>query len=306
MLRLTKPNNLDRPAPADETGVLTLLKNSENDLTRIREHFPAAGEYAARLHSVLEELKDIDNAVAADSERLDADPERLARTRRTPRRPLRPATKAPRRLRSGADRSPRPLCRTARRHYAHGDEETRSRLANQELDAARTRRPARWPTGCTRHARAGRPGLRQADTWRRSCSWACPKHVFRVALTPLPDLRCADGGRPTAVSHSASRPTATRRPQSVERIASGGELSRVMLALKALLARRMQLPTGHLRRDRHGRLRAHRRRHGRDHLRAGRNDAGRRHHPPAAGGVERVAAHFVVYKRDGRTRTSPA
>ena len=28
---------------ADETGVLTLLKNSENDLTRIREHFPAAG-----------------------------------------------------------------------------------------------------------------------------------------------------------------------------------------------------------------------------------------------------------------------
>ena len=27
---------------ADETGVLTLLKNSENDLTRIREHFPAA------------------------------------------------------------------------------------------------------------------------------------------------------------------------------------------------------------------------------------------------------------------------
>ena len=35
---------------ADETGMLTLLKNSENDLTRIREHFPAAGEYAARLH----------------------------------------------------------------------------------------------------------------------------------------------------------------------------------------------------------------------------------------------------------------
>ena len=64
---------------ADETGMLTLLKNSENDLTRIREHFPAAGEYAARLHSVLEELKDIDNATAADSERLDADPERLAK-----------------------------------------------------------------------------------------------------------------------------------------------------------------------------------------------------------------------------------
>lgn len=57
---------------ADETGILTLLKNSENDLVRIREHYPAAGEYAERIHSVLEELKDIDNAAAADCERIDA------------------------------------------------------------------------------------------------------------------------------------------------------------------------------------------------------------------------------------------
>ena len=35
----------------------------------------------------------------------------------------------------------------------------------------------------------------------------------------------------------------TTQPAAVERIASGGELSRVMLALKALLARQMQLPT---------------------------------------------------------------
>ena len=64
---------------ADETGILTLLKNSENDLVRIREHYPAAGEYAERIHSVLEELKDIDNAAAADCERIDADPERLSK-----------------------------------------------------------------------------------------------------------------------------------------------------------------------------------------------------------------------------------
>ena len=35
----------------------------------------------------------------------------------------------------------------------------------------------------------------------------------------------------------------TAAPQPVERIASGGELSRVMLAIKVLLAKRMQLPT---------------------------------------------------------------
>ena len=36
---------------ADETGILTLLKNSENDLVRIREHYPAAGEYACLLYT---------------------------------------------------------------------------------------------------------------------------------------------------------------------------------------------------------------------------------------------------------------
>ena len=64
---------------ADETGVLAQLKNSENELNHIRSHYPAAGEYAGRLRSVLEELKDINGSAAAACERLDADPERLAK-----------------------------------------------------------------------------------------------------------------------------------------------------------------------------------------------------------------------------------
>ena len=63
----------------DETGVLAQLKNSENELNHIRGHYPAAGEYADRLRSVLEELKDINGSAAAASERLDADPERLTK-----------------------------------------------------------------------------------------------------------------------------------------------------------------------------------------------------------------------------------
>ena len=63
----------------DETGVLAQLKNSENELNHIRSHYPAAGEYAGRLRSVLEELKDINGSAAAACERLDADPERLAK-----------------------------------------------------------------------------------------------------------------------------------------------------------------------------------------------------------------------------------
>ena len=63
----------------DETGVLLQLKNAENSLGHLRNHYPTAGEYADRLHAVLEELKDIDASAAASSERLDGDPERLAK-----------------------------------------------------------------------------------------------------------------------------------------------------------------------------------------------------------------------------------
>ena len=58
-----------------------------------------------------------------------------------------------------------------------------------------------------------------------------PDTVFEVALTPLAEL--GRTGRDNVVFLFTANRSAT--PQPVERIASGGELSRVMLALKALL-----------------------------------------------------------------------
>ena len=66
-----------------------------------------------------------------------------------------------------------------------------------------------------------------------------PETVFRIALTPLAEP--GRTGRDSVQFLFTANPRMT--PQPVERIASGGELSRVMLALKALLAERMQLPT---------------------------------------------------------------
>ena len=70
---ITLRNALD----ADETGILTQLRNSENELSRLGVNFPAAADYATRLHAVVEELKDIDASVTTDSLRIDADPARL-------------------------------------------------------------------------------------------------------------------------------------------------------------------------------------------------------------------------------------
>lgn len=218
----------------DETGVLAQLKNTESELNRLRDHYPQAGDYADRLRSVLEELKDIDASAADESERLDTDPERLQQ------------------LSARLDT----LYSLTQKHHAatvdelitirdgylarlaaidHGDEELtacREELARateqaeklaERLHKAREKAsPAFGKEICATLARLGMP-----DT------------TFRVALEPTQEL--TPSGRDTVTYlFSANR---AMTPQAVERIASGGELSRVMLALKAMLARRMQLPT---------------------------------------------------------------
>ena len=276
---------------ADETGVLTLLKTSENDLTRIREHFPAAGEYAARLHSVLEELKDIDNAVAADSERLDADPERLAKL--AARLDALYALQQKHRVASEAELIAARDCYAAQlAAIVHGDEEIAA--AEKELDAAAQK--AGSLADRLHKARAKAAPAFEKQILATLAQLGMPETVFRVALTPLPDLG-RTGGDGVAFLFSANR---NATPQSVERIASGGELSRVMLALKSLLARRMQLPTliideidtgvsGRIA-DAMGEII--------ESLSATLQVVDITHLPQVA---SKGAAHFVVYKRDGRT-----
>ena len=123
-----------------------------------------------------------------------------------------------------------------------------------------------------------------------------PETVFRIALTPLAEP--GRTGRDSVQFLFTANPRMT--PQPVERIASGGELSRVMLALKALLAERMQLPTiifdeidtgvsGRIA-DAMGEIIAS--------LSASMQVVDIPHLPQVA---SKGTAHFVVYKRGGRT-----
>jgi len=65
-----------------------------------------------------------------------------------------------------------------------------------------------------------------------------PETQFEAHLTPTEPGRT--GADAVEFLFTANRNAA---PRPIEKIASGGELSRVMLAIKALLASRMQLPT---------------------------------------------------------------
>ena len=275
----------------DETGVLAQLKNSENELNHIRSHYPAAGEYADRLRSVLEELKDINGSAAAACERLDADPERLAK------------------LSARLDA----LIALQQKHHAGDEAEliaVRDRCAAQLTAIVHSGEEIAEAEAALREAAGKVTAL--ADRLHKAREKAAagfekhilatltklgmPDTVFRIALTPLAEP-CRTGCDSVQFLFTANR---NMTPQPVERIASGGELSRVMLALKALLAERMQLPTiifdeidtgvsGRIA-DAMGEII--------ESLAFSMQVMDITHLPQVA---SKGSAHFVVYKRDGRT-----
>ena len=275
----------------DETGVLAQLKNSENELNHIRSHYPAAGEYADRLRSVLEELKDINGSAAAACERLDADPERLAK------------------LSARLDA----LIALQQKHHAGDEAEliaVRDRCAAQlaaivhsgeeiaEAEAALAEAAGKVAALADRLHKAREKAAAgfEKHILATLTKLGMPDTIFRIALTPLAEP-CRTGCDSVQFLFTANR---NMTLQPVERIASGGELSRVMLALKALLAERMQLPTiifdeidtgvsGRIA-DAMGEII--------ESLASSMQVVDITHLPQVA---SKGSAHFVVYKRDGRT-----
>ena len=284
---ITLRNALD----ADETGILTLLRASENALAHVGTRYPAAAEYAARLHAVVEELKDIDRSVTDDSRRIDADPERLAKL--TARLDTLLSLQQKHRATDEAE-----LIALRDRYAAqlaaivHGDE----RIAEVEAELAEAEAATNDLAAQLHAAREQAAPAFAARIVETLVQLGMPDTVFRIGLTPLP----APGRTGCDSVEFLFSANGNRTPQSVGRIASGGELSRVMLALKALLAECMHLPTivfdeidtgvsGRIA-DAMGAIIAR--------LSKSMQVVDITHLPQVA---SKGSAHFVVYKRDGRT-----
>ena len=215
------------------TGVLTTLREAENSLRRVSENYALAGELIERLHSAAVELKDISATTAYDLERIESNPERL-----------------------DAVNSRLDLIYTLqRKHRCEGIAELialRDKYTEQlsaiehsdELLAEAEQRVAE----CEKKTTALAVKLHDA---RLKASPAFAKGVveilrnvamadaeFKIAVTPCTPT--ASGADMVDFLFSAN---ASVEPRPIEKIASGGELSRVMLALKTILARHLALPT---------------------------------------------------------------
>lgn len=218
----------------EQMGVLLQLKTIEQAMSGVATNYAPAGELFERVHSSLLDLKDVSAELATAAEHIDADPERLSQV--VARIDLIYSLQQKHRVTTEAELiALRDKYSAQLQTITSGDE--RIVALEQHIDELRTE------------------ALRRADEIHAARAKAVPSIDAALSAT------LAELGMPSAhftvdvATQEELLPTGRDRvsflftanagiaPQPVEKIASGGEISRVMLALKALVARSMQLPT---------------------------------------------------------------
>ncbi|MBQ2033497.1 MAG: DNA repair protein RecN [Alistipes sp.] len=223
-------NTLD----AEQIGVLEQLSAAEGAICRIKENYPRGEEIAERLHSVVQELKDMSATVGDDSERIDADPERLQRL--TDRVNMiyslcqKHRVKDLSELMAVGERLAEQL-----NAITHSDENIEQ--CRREIEALKSEATK---MALEIHAlRENGATIISTSVEGMLSALGMAEGRFTVELQQCEELQ-PTGCDKVRFLFSANGKVA---PQAVEKVASGGEMSRVMLALKALLAEKSKLPT---------------------------------------------------------------
>ena len=218
----------------EQMGVLLQLKTIEQAMNGIAPTLPLAGELFERVHSALLDLKDVSSELATAAEHIDADPERLSQV--VARIDLIYSLQQKHRVTTEAE-----LIALREKYSAQlqtittGDERIAA-LENhiKELHAEALRRADEIHAERTKAV----PSI-DSELGATLAELGMPSARFTVEVAAQEELM-ATGRDRVSFLFSAN---VGLSPQPVEKIASGGEISRVMLALKALVARSMQLPT---------------------------------------------------------------
>lgn len=219
---------------ADEVGVLEQLAAAENAVRHVSRNYPAGEEIAARLHSVVAELKDLGQVVADDSERIDANPERLQHL--TERVNLIYSLCQKHRVQSLEELLSVQEHLSAQLHaITHSDEA----LERQRAKIAALKDKAEKQAAKIHALREKAAKGMSKSIVQSLVQLGMPEACFEVEVV---DAGCL---MPSGRDHIRFMFSANARmaAQPVEKIASGGEISRVMLSMKALLAEKSKLPT---------------------------------------------------------------
>ncbi len=220
-----------------EGGVNAGVKSMGAVLGRLKGKYTAAGELAARVESVYLELKDLADEFERGRDGGHVDPERLA-------------------VVTGRLDDIYTLCRKHRIDEANAEAELLRLQAEldaqlQEFDAAEgrigelRREIAALEERATKEAERMTAGRLKAGpkiakhVVKTLGSLGIRGAVFEVEITPAEGLT-ATGADRIEMLFSGNAGT---KSQPIEQVASGGEMARVMLALKGLVTKSLHLPT---------------------------------------------------------------
>lgn len=218
----------------EELGVLVALSRSERELSSMGESYPTGNTIAERLHAVIEELKDISATAADEAESIDADPEKLQKL--SDRLNTIYSLEIKHRAESYDDLLAK--AEVFERRLASIDNSDTELLKKRE-EIASLEADCRNAATKIHDARVEvcAPFEKKIVTILQKLGMEDAR--FEVAITPI-DTFTPSGTDNIAYLFTANR---TTKPAPIERIASGGELSRMMLALKAILIEKIKLPT---------------------------------------------------------------
>ncbi len=218
----------------EEQGVLARLKRIEGSFARIKDVYAPAEDIAERVRGALVELKDISALLAEGREVVDGNPERAAEV-------VDRIDAIYTLMRKHSVQSVEELLAIEEQYRAKlnvivdGDaelERLRGEVATQRQMCAecaarltQSRQKAAQRLSEQTEAMLSRLGMEQSR--------------FVCDIAPLADF-APSGGDSVGFRFSS---TPKFQPQPIEKVASGGEISRVMLCLKALVADKTQMPT---------------------------------------------------------------
>ena len=219
---------------SDEGGLLSVLKECLNTMAGLQKVYPAAGELAERLESSYIELKDISQEISGKEEEIEFNPGRLEEV--NGRLNLIYTLQQKHRVASVSEL----LALQARYEAQLADIEGGTEaIAQMRQQVERLRAEAVRIAGELTAVRTAAAPRIEEQIAGMLAELGMESAVLRIEIAPAAELR-PDGADTIRFLFTANR----RMPlQPVEKVASGGEMSRLMLSLKSLVARSGQLPT---------------------------------------------------------------
>ena len=223
----------DHSLSDDEGSILQLLRNASYSISNIREIYPEVAELSDRLDSSYIELKDIAQEISSSLDRIDFDPARLEQ------------------LNTRLDQlntllqkfhvetveeliETRDLLAQQLEHIDNGNEDIE--ILQKEVDQKLIKAMSAAHSLSSLRKKVAKSI--ETEMKNRLVPLGIPNVRFEIEFAEKP--LCRDGADKVSFLFSANRSTPL---QPISQVASGGEIARVMLSLKAMISGAVNLPT---------------------------------------------------------------